>query len=103
MGMIARLWRGRATGANAAAYVRHFTHSVVPELKAIQGHRGAWLLQRELASETEFLALTLWTSLDAIRAFAGDDVETAIVAPEARVALSGFDDHACHYEVAVVG
>ena len=101
--MIARLWRGRATGANAAAYVRHFTQSVAPELKALQGHRGAWLLRRETAGETEFLARTLWESIEAIRAFAGDEVETAIVEPEARAVLSGFDVRACHYEVAVEG
>lgn len=99
--MIARVWRGRATGANATAYVRHFTESVVPELKAIHGHRGAWLLQRDHAGETEFLALTLWVSLDSIRAFAGDKIDTAIVEPEARAVLSGFDECACHYEVAV--
>lgn len=101
--MIARIWRGRATGTNAAAYVRHFTRSVVPELKEIEGHRGAWLLQRKHAGETEFLAITLWASLDAIRAFAGDKVDTALVEPEARAVLSGFDESACHYEVTFEG
>ena len=72
--------------------IRHFTESVVPELKAIQGHRGAWLLQRDYAGETEFLALTLWVSLDPIRTFACDKIDTAIVEPEARAVLSGFDE-----------
>ena len=98
--MIARLWRGRAKGANAAAYLRHFTETVTPELKTLSGHRGAWLLRREVEGETEFLALTLWESLDAIKAFAGDAVETAIVEPEARAVLSDFDAAARHYEVA---
>jgi hypothetical protein len=44
--------------------------------------------------------MTLWNSLDAIKAFAGDDVSTAIVELEGRAALSGFDDFAIHYEVA---
>ena len=98
--MIARLWRGRANGVNAAAYLRHFTETVMPELKTLAGHRGAWLLRREVEGETEFLALTLWESFDAIRSFAGDEIETAIVEPKARVVLSDFDDFARHYEVA---
>ncbi|MDI1287628.1 MAG: antibiotic biosynthesis monooxygenase [Reyranella sp.] len=97
--MIARLWRGRAEGANAAAYHRHFTETVTPELKALAGHQGAWLLRREVEGQTEFLAVTLWESLDAIRAFAGDAVETAIVEPQARAVLSSFDGFAHHYEV----
>lgn len=101
--MIARLWRGRAKGANAAAYFRHFTETVTPELKTLTGHQGAWLLRREVEGETEFLAVTLWESLDAIRAFAGDAVETAIVEPPARAVLSDFDSFARHYEVAVKG
>jgi heme-degrading monooxygenase HmoA len=101
--MIARLWRGRAKGANAAAYLHHFAETVTPELKTLPGHCGAWLLRREADGETEFLALTLWESLDAIRAFAGDKVETAIVEPEARAVLSDFDATARHYEVAFKG
>ena len=98
--MIARLWCGRATASNAPDYLRHFTETVTPELKTLAGHRGAWLLQREVEGETEFLALTLWESLDAIKAFAGDAIETAIVEPEARAVLSRFDDVARHYDVA---
>ncbi len=97
--MIARVWRGRAEGANAAAYHRHFTETVAPELKALAGHQGAWLLRREVEGQTEFLALTFWESLEAIRAFAGDAVETAIVEPKARACLSSFDNFAHHYEV----
>ena len=98
--MIARLWRGRANGVNAAAYLRHFTETVMPELRMLAGHQGAWLLRQDVDGETEFLALTLWDSLDAIRSFAGDAVETAIVEPQARAVLSDFDGFARHYEVA---
>jgi heme-degrading monooxygenase HmoA len=98
--MIARLWRGRATAAKASAYLHHFTETVAPELRTLAGHRGAWLLRREVEGETEFLALTLWESRQAIEAFAGPNIDTAIVEPEARAVLSGFDDFARHYEVA---
>jgi hypothetical protein len=100
--MIVRTWRGRAaTGQQADAYYKHVTGTVFPELKKLAGHQGAWLLRREVDGETEFLAVTFWTSLDSIRSFAGNDIGTAIVEPEARAALCDFDDFACHYEIVV--
>jgi len=97
--MIARLWRGQATLENAAAYQHHFTHHVRPALDGLNGHRGAWLLRHDIDGHAEFLAVTLWDSIEAIRAFAGDDVETANVEPEARAVLSEFDNTARHFEV----
>ena len=97
--MIARIWRGRAIGADAEAYRQHVTQSVFPTLPALAGHRGAYLLRRETAEGTEFLAVTLWDSLAAIRAFAGEDAERAVVEPRAREVLADFDDFVRHYEV----
>jgi heme-degrading monooxygenase HmoA len=98
--MIVRIWRGQATNAKADAYFQHVTGTVFPSLKGLAGHRGAWLLRRQVDGQTEFLAVTLWESLDSIRAFAGCDVATATVEPEARAVLAEFDDFARHYEVA---
>src|SRR5216684_5132571 len=98
--MIARLWRGQASSANADAYARHFSHTVTASLKTMAGHRGAWLLRRDADGKTEFLAMTLWESRQAIEAFTGPDIDKAIVEPEGRAALSAFDDFARHYEVA---
>jgi heme-degrading monooxygenase HmoA len=98
--MIARLWRGLANGsADADAYARHATRIVFPALQGLAGHRGSWLLRRERNGRTEFLALTLWESRQAIEAFAGRDIERAIVEPQARAVLAEFDDVATHYEV----
>jgi heme-degrading monooxygenase HmoA len=98
--MIVRLWRGQAPNATSDAYATHATRTVFPALAELDGHRGAWLLRREIDGQTEFLAMTFWESLDAIRSFAGDDISTAIVEPEGRAALSSFDGFASHYEVA---
>ena len=99
--MIARLWRGRAADTTKAdAYVRHFTGSVLPELKELAGHCGAWLLRREVDGQIEVLAVTLWESRQSIEAFAGADIDTAVVEPEARAVLATFDDFATHYDVA---
>ncbi len=95
--MVVRVWRGQATRENAPAYYRHVTGKVFPELKEIAGHKGAYLLQRETAAGVEFLAVTMWESLDSIRAFAGNDAETAVVEPAAQAVLSDFDDFARHF------
>lgn len=99
--MIARTWRGRAAAAKASDYHRHFTREVVPNLKRIAGHKGAYLLRREVDGEVEFLAVTLWDSIETIRKFSGPDPQVAHVEPEGRAALSDFDEFACHYEMVV--
>jgi hypothetical protein len=38
-------------------------------------------------------------SLDAVRAFAGEDHETSVVPPAARELLARFDQRSQHYEV----
>jgi len=98
--MIARLWRGVADASKADAYQRHAMATVFPALRDIPGHRGAYLLRRVTGERTEFLAVTLWDSIDAIHAFAGAAAERAVVEPEARAVLAEFDDVARHYEVA---
>ena len=98
--MIARTWHGRATVAKADAYYRHFTATVAPQLKQIDGHRGAYLLRREVDGQVEFLAITLWDSIETVKEFAGPNPEIANVEPEGRAALSAFDSFANHYVVA---
>lgn len=97
--MIARLWRGEAMPDNAAAYQEHFNQQVYPALNALAGYRGAWLLRRDVDGRVEFLAVTMWDSVESIKAFAGDDVQRAVVEPEARAVLASFDSFAQHFEV----
>jgi heme-degrading monooxygenase HmoA len=96
--MIIREWRGRASPSKAEAYPKHFHDKVVPELRQVPGVVGAQLSRRQLDDEIEFLVLTRWQSMDAIRAFAGTDVEKAVVEPGAVAALVEFDTTVRHYE-----
>jgi heme-degrading monooxygenase HmoA len=102
--MIVRMWCGQAKAANADAYERFVTTKVFAELPAIPGHRGAYLLRRPISTESgdevEFVAVTLWESLAAIRGFAGETIDRAVVEPEARAVLSNFDDFVRHFELA---
>ena len=97
--MIIREWRGRATPEKADAYPRHFRRVVMPELRGIAGFLGATLSRREHGGQIEFLVLSRWRSLEAIRAFAGAHPERAIVEPGAVSALIDFDNTVRHYKV----
>jgi heme-degrading monooxygenase HmoA len=101
--MIARVWRGQATPSKADAYYRHFTTNVVPHLKELGGHKGAYLLRRVANGQVEFMAVTLWESMATIKGFAGPNPDMAVVEREARAVLSTFDDFVRHYEVAYDG
>jgi heme-degrading monooxygenase HmoA len=101
--MIVRAWRGRAERARAHAYAEHFSETVAPELERIEGFAGAELLHREDGDAVEYLVLTRWTDMDAVRAFAGPDAERAVVEPAAVAALADFDRTVRHYEVVQVG
>ena len=98
--MITRMWRGLSRSDQADRYERHYRSEVVATLRQVPGFRGARLLRRTIGEETEFLSLTLFDDLNAIRSFAGSDYETAVVAGEARSLLIRFDERVCHYETA---
>jgi len=99
--MIARLWSAHTTPAQAPAYARHLRTEVLPTLKKVDGYAGAMLLEREADSAVEIIVITWWRSLDAIRGFAGDDLEGAVVADEAASLLTWFDRRVRHYELVV--
>jgi heme-degrading monooxygenase HmoA len=96
--MIVREWRGRAELDKADAYPRHFRERVAPELRKIPGFIGAELLHRRAEDGVEFVVLTRWRSMEALRAFAGDDIDKAVVEPDAAAALFAFEKTALHYE-----
>jgi heme-degrading monooxygenase HmoA len=101
--MIARVWAARATAANAKAYQRHVEQHLVPELRTITGYVGISVLTHhdDVADEVEIIVSTRWVSFEAIRRFAGDDLEGAVVATEAKALLTDWDERVRHYEVVV--
>ena len=98
--MITRVWRGWAPSDRADEYVGHYRYEVLSVLQGVAGFDGARLLRRTRGDETEFVSLTFFDDLDAVRAFAGPDYETAVVADDARQVLVRFDDQVGHYETA---
>jgi heme-degrading monooxygenase HmoA len=97
--MIIREWRGRARRSQADAYPRHFRERVISELREVPGFMGAQLSRRDVDGGVEFLVLTQWQSMDAIRGFAGTEVDKAVVEPGAAATLVEFDERVRHYEI----
>lgn len=100
--MIARVWHGWTRAEDADGYERLLNEEIFPaiEAKDVEGYRGIHLLRRSLDSgDVEFTTVMWFDSLDAVRAFAGDDYETAYVPAAARAVLARYDAKSVHYEV----
>jgi antibiotic biosynthesis monooxygenase (ABM) superfamily enzyme len=98
--VITRLWRGWTAKENADAYEAFLLTELFPKLRELPGFAGADVLRREDGDEVAFVTLTRFTTLDAIRAFAGDDFETPVLEPTALALLAHYDDRAQHFETA---
>ena len=101
--MISRVWHGWTTPENADAYEALLKSEIFVGIadRQIVGYRGIQLFRRSLGEEVEFVTVMWFDSLDAVRAFAGEDYEAAVVPPKARAVLSHFDARSQHYEVRV--
>ncbi|MHB8095479.1 MAG: antibiotic biosynthesis monooxygenase family protein [Candidatus Aminicenantales bacterium] len=99
--MIIRIWHGWTTPANADAYENLLKKEIFIGIgdRKIPGYRGIRLLRRVAGAEVEFITIMTFDNLDAVRRFAGEDYEAAVVPPSARNVLSRFDERSQHYEV----
>jgi len=101
--MIARIWTGSTNTGDSPKYVSHLHDHTLPQLASIAGYRGSYVLSRDRAAgRVDFTVITLWESLDAIRRFAGDDAEAAVVPADAQALLASFDTRASHWSVELV-
>jgi heme-degrading monooxygenase HmoA len=97
--MIARIWRGSVRAPDADSYAAYIGETGLSEYERTPGNRGAWLLRRDVGELTEFVTFTFWDSLDAVKAFAGEDYETAVYYPEDDRFLVDREPTCAHYEV----
>ena len=97
--MILRYWRGWTTQQNADSYQRIVSEQVLHGIAArrLDGYHGAYLLRRDVDHEVEFATVMIFDSLENVRAFAGEDYETAYVPPAAQAVLARFDEKSAHY------
>ena len=99
--MISRVWHGWTMSANANAYEALLKSEIFAGIQARQigGYRGIHLFRRNLGDEVEFVTVMWFDTIEAVRAFAGEDYEVAVVPPKARALLSRFNARSQHYEV----
>jgi heme-degrading monooxygenase HmoA len=101
--MIARIWKGAVRREDADAYAEYIRDTGFADYARTAGNRGAWMLRRDRDDRTEFITFSLWESVEAIRAFAGDDIDAAVYYPEDDRYLVERDDTVSHYDVAAEG
>lgn len=101
--MIARIWHGWTTPGNADQYEALLKEEIFVGIqnRRIPGFQSIQLLRREAGEEVEFVTIMRFDSLEAVREFAGDDYEGAVVPEKARAILSHFDERSQHYEIRV--
>lgn len=99
--MIARMWRGWASSETADDYQRHYESEVADHLRKVDGFRGARLLRADQGGEVMFTSITFFTGLDAVRGFAGEEFDRAVLEDDARRALSRWDERVSHHDVTV--
>lgn len=97
--MIARTWRGATRARDAEPYLRYLEVTGLAAYRRITGNRGVLALRRVTGDRAEFLLVSFWDSEDAIRAFAGDQIERAVFYPEDDRFLIERDESVTHFEV----
>lgn len=99
--MISRVWHGYTSPGNADSYEALLKSEIFTGIasRGIAGYKGIQLFRRNLGEEVEFVTVMWFDSLDAVRVFAGEDYEVAVVPPKARAVLARFDARSQHYEV----
>ena len=97
--MIARLWHGVTPAGKADAYLDYLQRTGLPDYRATPGFLGIEVLRRVEAGQAHFLLVTFWESYDAIRQFAGPDLQRARYYPEDNDYLLELEPNVTHYEV----
>ena len=99
--MIGRIWHGYTTLENADLYENLLKDEIFVGIhdRNIPGFQEIQLFRRDLNNEVEFITIMWFDSVEAIKAFAGDDYEVAVVPPKAGAILSRFDERSQHYEI----
>jgi heme-degrading monooxygenase HmoA len=97
--MIVRMWHGRVPNEKAARYREFVNARAIPDYRSVPGNISVHILERVEGDVTHFATLTFWESMDAVRGFAGQDVEAAKYYPEDQEFLLEFEPKVVHYEV----
>jgi len=96
--MISRVWHGWTKAEHADEYEGMLRADVLPSIGRVKGYLGAYLLRRGVGDDVEFITITQFDDMEAVRQFAGEDYTRAVIHPPARKILTRFDERSVHYE-----
>ncbi len=96
---VARIWIGKVRREKADEYQVFLEQRAVPDYKSVEGNLGIIILRRDLEDHSEFTLITLWTDIEAIKKFAGEDYSKAKYYPEDKEYLLDFPSQVDHYTV----
>ncbi len=97
--MIVRMWHGRVESSKAQEYREFLNKRAKPDYEFVGGNISVHILERREGNVTHFITMTFWTSMEAVKGFAGDDPEVAKYYPEDKDFLLEFEPKVVHYEV----
>jgi heme-degrading monooxygenase HmoA len=97
--MIARIWHGKTRASDIDRYSEFVRAVAIPDYSSIPGFVSLSFLRKVEGNEAHFTLITYWKNLDAIKEFAGEDLEKAKYYPEDEEFLLEFEERVQHYEV----
>ncbi len=99
--MIVRIWHGVTPESKADQYLDYLKATGVKDYRATEGNRGVQVLRSTSEGRADFLTISWWESFEAIRRFAGDEIDKAVYYPEDKEYLLELKPKVAHYEVLV--
>jgi len=96
---IARIWRGRTPASKADEYARYLDANGIAKIRATSGNRGVTVLRRTDGDKAEFVVISIWDSIDAVKNFAGADYQKTVILPRDREYLIEVEPDVLHYEI----
>jgi heme-degrading monooxygenase HmoA len=100
-GSVARMWHGRVPAAKAEEYTIYINEAGLKQIRTIEGNLGLQMFRRAENDVAEFYVISYWKSRDAIRKFAGNDIEKASFLPRDREYLINPELQVKHFDVVV--
>ena len=97
--MIARIWHGRTLTAKADEYERYLNASGVERMLKTDGNHGVEVLRKSDGPRTDFVVISYWESIDAVKRFAGKEFEKAVILDRDREFLIEVEPNVLHYDV----
>ena len=98
--MIARIWRGITLKEKADDYLAYLHETGLRDYAKTPGNRGVTILRRNQGEHCEVMLISLWDSMDAVRAFAGENPDRSVYYPEDEHFLLQMEPLVRHYDVA---